>query len=361
MVSGLSAALRIASIASAGGFIAASILAAVGLAAGRPSLRRIARAIALVAAAVLLILAARPAAQPFVAFAVVAALPAPQPLALALAGGAAVVAGLVPVEGLASISLALAGAAAAMGAHALDRSLSAYFAQGRDSAWPSSAAGATACGLVIALDGGRALRWSYGVVSGSARLDVPDAGLVLGLTLLASLGGALLLGADALAVADAPAGPSAAASALARSLGRRALLLAAGLSLIAAGLVFRAPAWGVAFPVATTKDLGALVVAVGLLSCAVPPLLAERTRGDALDDDQAATVLSRLVVVVALAAVFAAAAEGWLRAGTYLTALTQRLLAAALIAFAASETARWRGAARALALAGLVVAMLRQG
>jgi hypothetical protein len=359
MVSGLGAALRIAAIASAGGFIAASIVAAVGLAAGRPSLRRIARAIALVAAAVLLILAARPAAQPFVAFAVVAALPAPQPLALALAGGAAVVAGLVPVTGLASISLALAGAAAAMGAHALGRSLSAYLAQGRDAAWPSSAAGATACGLVIALDGGWALRWGYGIVSGSDRLDVPDAGLVLGLTLLASLGGALLLGADALAVADAPAGSSAAASPLARSLGRRALLLAAGLSLIAAGLVFRAPGWVVAFPVATTKHLGALVVAVGLLSCAVPPLLAECTRGDALDDDQAATVLSRLVVVVALAAVFAAAAEGWLRAGTYLTPLTQRLLAAALIAFAASETARWRGAARALALAGLVVAMLR--
>ncbi len=360
-MSGGSAALHMVTVASAGGFLTASIVAAVGLAAGHPRLRRIAHGIALVAAALLLVLAARPPAQPFVAFAVVAALPAPQPLALALAGGAAVVAGLVPVTGLVSGALMLAGVAAAMGAHALGRSLSAYLARGRDAAWPSSAAGATACGLVIALDDGRALRWGYGVVSASARLDVPEAGLVLGLTLLASLGGALLLGADALAVADAPASPSAAASPLARGLGRRALLLAAGLSLIAAGLVFRAPGWGAALPLATTKDLGALVVAAGLLSCAVPPLLAERTCGDALDDDQAATVLSRLVVVIALAAVFAAAAEGWLRAGTYLTPLTERLLAAALVAFAASETAHGRAPARALALAGLLVAMLRQG
>ena len=358
-MSGGSAALRIAVVASAGGFITASIVAAVGLAAGRAHLRRIARGIALVAAALLLVLAARPPAQPFVAFALVAALPAPQPLALALAGGAAMLAGLVPVTGLASSSLMLAGAAAAMGAHALGRSLSAYLAQGRDAAWPSSAAGATACALVIALDGGRVLRWGYTVVSGSARLDMPDAGLVLGLTLLASLGGALLLGADAFAVAAAPAGPAAAASPLARCLGRRALLLAAGLSLIAAGLVLRAPGWGAALPLGTTRDLGALVAAVGLLACAVPPLLAERACGDALDDDQAATVLSRLVVVMALAAVFAAAAEGWLRAGTYLTPLTQRLLAAALIAFAASETARWRAPTRALALAGLLVAVLR--
>ncbi len=360
-MSGADAALRMAVGAAALGFLAASIVAAVGLAAGRPRLRRIAHGIALVAAALLLVLAARPPAQPFVAFAVVAALPAPQPLALALAGGAAVVAGLVPVAGLVSGSLMLAGAAAAMGAHALGRSLSSHFARGRDPAWPSSVAGATACGLVIALDDGRALRWGYGVVSGSARLAAPDAGLVLGLTLLASLGGALLLGADALAVAEAPASPSAAASPLARGLGRRALLLAAGLSLIAAGLVFHAPGWGVALPLATAKDLGALVAAAGLLSCAVPPLLAERSCGDALDDDQAATVLSRLVVVIALAAVLAAAAEGWLRAGTYLTPLTQRLLAAALVAFAASETAHGRAPARALALAGLLVAMLREG
>ncbi len=68
-MSGAGAALRMAVVASAAGFLTASIVAAVGLAAGRPRLRRIAHGSALVAAALLLVLAARPPAQPFVAFA----------------------------------------------------------------------------------------------------------------------------------------------------------------------------------------------------------------------------------------------------------------------------------------------------
>jgi hypothetical protein len=356
MVSGWSGALAIAAIASAVGLLAASIVATVGAAAARPRLRTVARGIGMVAALALLPLAGRPSAQPLVAFAVVAALPAPQPLALALAAGAAMMAALAPTGGQGSTAPALCGVAAAMAAHALGRSLSAYLAKGRDVAWLSSAAGASAGGLVIAIDGGRALRWGYRVVSGPARVDAPDAGLVLGLALLVSLAGALLLAADALAVpASASAAP--AASPLARMLGRRALMLAAGLALIAAGLVFRAS--GEAFPLGVTRDLGALVAAAGLLSYAVPPLLAERVSGDALDDEQAGAVISRLVVVVALAAVLAAAVEGWLRTGTYLTPLTARLLAAALVAFAASETAQLRIPARALALASLVVGMLR--
>jgi hypothetical protein len=359
MVSTWSTALGIAAIASAVGFIAASIIASVGAASGRTSLRRIARGVGLAAAVPLLALAWHPPAQPFVAFAVVAALPSPQPLALALAAGAAVVAGLVPSSGVASAALGLAGAAAAMAAHALGRSLSAYLGKGSDVAVPASAAGATACALVIVLDGGRALRWSHGFASGPARVEMPDAGLVLGLALLASLAGALLLGADALAVAGLPATPSPAASPRARMLGRRALMLAAGLSVIAAGLIFRASGFGEAFSLEATRDLGVLAAAAGLLSCAVPPLLAERMAGDALDDDQAGTVISRLVVVLALAAVFAAAADGWFRAGTYLTPLAARLLSASLLAFAASETMRLRALARVIALAALLLAVLR--
>ena len=139
-------------------------------------------------------------------------------------------------------------------------------------------------------------------------------------------------------------------------------MLAAGLSLIAAGLVFRAAGGTESFSLDVTRDLGALVVAAGLLACAVPPLLAERASGDAFDDEQAGTVISRLVVVVALAAALAAATEGWLRTGTYLTPLTARLLSAALVAFAASETVRLRAPARLLALAGwcsLVLSGLR--
>jgi len=216
-----------------------------------------------------------------------------------------------------------------------------------------------ATGAFVALDGGRALRWGYGVVSGPSRIEAPDAGLVLGVALLASLAGTLLLGADALAVPASAGGPQTTASPLARMLGRRALLLAAGLSLIGAGLVFRVSAGGDLIPLDAARDLGALMAAAGLLACAVPPLLAERASGDAVDEDQAGNVISRLVVVVALVAVVAAAAEGWLRTGTYLTPLTARLLAAALVAFAASETTHLRGVARVLALAGLVLAILK--
>jgi len=197
------------------------------------------------------------------------------------------------------------------------------------------------------------------VVSGPARIEAPDAGLVLGLALLASLAGTLLLGADALAVPASAGGPETTASPLARMLGRRALLLAAGLSLIGAGLVFRVSAGGDLIPLDAARDLGALMAAAGLLACAVPPLLAERASGDAVDEDQAGNVISRLVVVVALVAVVAAAAEGWLRTGTYLTPLTARLLSAALVAFAASETVRLRAPARILVLGGLLVAILR--
>ena len=95
-----------------------------------------------------------------------------------------------------------------MAAHALGRSLSAYLAKGHDMAWPASAAGVLAGGLVIGLDGGRALRWGYRVVvAGPVRIEAPDAGLVLGLALLASLAGALLLSADTLAVPGSPVSP----------------------------------------------------------------------------------------------------------------------------------------------------------
>ena len=88
-MSGGNGVLGIAAIASAVGFLAASIVATVAAVAGRSSLRRIARGIGIVSTLPLLLLAARPSAQPLVACAVVAALPAPQPLALALAAAAA--------------------------------------------------------------------------------------------------------------------------------------------------------------------------------------------------------------------------------------------------------------------------------
>jgi len=344
----------IAAIASAIGFLAAATVAACSAAAGRAPLVRLARGIAIGAAVPLLFLVSRGPALPFVVLAAVAAFPQPEPLALALAAGAAILAGLAPAAGVASVGLAVAGGAAALAAHAVGRSVSSHLASGRDPAWPSSLGGAAACSLVVAIDGGHALRWGYGVASADARVDAPDAGLLLGLTLLASLAGALLLGADAAAVTEGPP-----ASALARQLGRRALLLASGLAVISAGLLFRAAGWAEGRPLGGATDLAAVVAAAALLASVVPSLLAERVAGDSVDDEQSGAVISRMVVVAALAATLAAGVEGWMRAGTYLTPLTQRLLSASLVAFAAAETERFRAGLRALALAALVVALLR--
>lgn len=346
--------LNVVALGSALGLVAASMVAAVAAAVGRAGLRRLAHGMGLAAAAPLLVFASRPSAQPFVALAIVAALPAPQPLALAIGAGAAALAGLLPATGTSPVAVVLAAAAVALAAHAVGRSLSSRLVGGRDAAWSSSATGAAACGLVVALDGGSALRWDYGLFSGPARIDAPDAGLVLGLVLLASLGGTLLLAADALSAREAaPASP------LARRIGRRALLLGAGFALIAAGLVLRAAGWGGGLLLDAARDAAALVTVVGLLATAVPALLVERVSGDALEDEQAATVLGRLVVVVTLAAVIAGGVEGWLRMGTYVTPLVQRLLAAALIGFAATETTRLRTGARGLTLGALLVALLR--
>ena len=350
----LKAAMAAVASAAAGGFLAASILAAMGASADRPRLRRLARGIGLAAAALLLTLMGRAPARPFVAFAVVAALPSPQPVALALAAGAAVLAGLGPVSGLSSWALFIGAAAAALAAHAVGRSVSAHLAAGGDAAWPASAAGTTAGGLVVALDAGRALRWDYGFLSGNARVDLPDAGLLLGLALLASLAAALLLGADALAAVEAPS-----ASPLARMLGRRSLLLASGLALLAAGLVVHGARGDEGALATRAVDVAALVAVVGLLAAAVPALLAERPSGDVVDDELASTVLGRLVLVVALGAVLAAGIEGWLGAGSYLTARTGRLLCAALVSAAAAEVTPLRVAAQALALVALVAAVLR--
>jgi len=335
-------------------FLAAAFTSAVAVAAGRRDLHRVARGLGLAAAACLLPVVVRSPARPFVTFGVVAAIVAAQPLPLALAAGAAVLAALAPVTGPGSIAMMLAAGAAAVAAHTVARSTSAHLSSGGDAAWPASAAGAVAGGLVLAIDGGRALRWDYGLVSGAARIERPDAGLLLGLTLIASLAGTLLLAADALAAVEAPV-----SSPLARMLGRRSLLLAAGLSLLAMALVARGAAGDEGTLAANATDVAALVAAVGLLGASVPPLLAERRPGDVVEDEQSAAVLSRLVVVVALLAVLASGIEGWLRAGTYLTDTTQRLLSAALIATAAAETTRWRVMARVLAVGALVFAVVR--
>jgi hypothetical protein len=269
-------------------------------------------------------------AQPLIALAVAAALAGPQPVALAVAAGAAVLAGIAPAVGAGSIALGLGGAAAGIAAHTLGRSASAHVAAGRDAAWPATAAAVAAAAVALAL---------------------PEGGIAISLVIVASLAAALLCAAAAWRPARPPV----------RTVGRAALVLAAGLALIAAGVVLRSSAWVAGVPITTSLAPGALVASAGLLAVAVPPLARPGAHGDLMEEEQAGTVLSRLVVVLALLATLSAGAEGWMRAGTYMTPLARRLLAAALVSFAASETPVWRGAARALALLALLLAVLGPG
>src|SRR5262249_914297 len=94
--------------------------------------------------------------------------------------------------------------------------------------------------------------------------------------------------------------PWPACSAAARPLARRA-----------AALVLRATGGLEGLPPVGARHVTGLVAAVGLIGCTVPALLSERAAGDALEEEQDATVLGRLTVVVALLAVLAAGVEGW--------------------------------------------------
>ena len=104
---------------------------------------------------------------------------------------------------------------------------------------------------------------------------------------------------------------------------------------------------------------GALIAAGGLLAVAVPPLLADRASGDRLEDEQSASVLSRLVVVLALLATLAAGIEGWLRArDVRLGARRAAARGGPRRVRRVGDPARARRAAGALALGALLLALL---
>jgi hypothetical protein len=330
VVSDVGRSLSLAAIACAVGLLAAAFFAAVAAANEASRLRGVARGIGFAAAAPLLALLGRGPAQPFIAFVVAAALAGPQPVALALAAGAAVLAAIAPTTGIGSIALLLGGAAGGIAAHTLGRSAAAHIAAGRDAARPALAVAVAACALVL---------WR------------PEGGVLVHLVFVASLAAALLLGASAWS-GDAQRSPRP------RRFARGALFVAAGMAVIAAGAALRASASVTGVPTTTSPAPGALVAMAGLLAVAAVPLARAGAHGDPLEEEQAGTVLSRLVVVLALLATLAAGGEGWMRAGTYMTPLARRFLAAALVAFAASETPVWRGAARALALFALLLALL---
>jgi hypothetical protein len=198
--------------------------------------------------------------------------------------------------------------------------------------------------LVVALalvDRGAVLGWGFGVPTPDGRVALPGVGILLGLALVATLLGTLLLGAWRLSGESAPVARPA----------RAALWL--GVALAAAGVALAAVRVA-RLPHASPLALVALGVVAGLLALAL--LSTGRPPGWGA---RALALLWPAAVVGALASAFVAGVAGLQREGTYATTTASAAASAALVGLAAVEPTRLSGALRfgfLLALLSLAVA-----
>lgn len=313
-------------------FIAAAFVGALALPARRASLGAATRLLAGLGAAALLPGLTEASARPLTAFAVAVAV-RPRPLPCVLASAAAIVLSLHPAGG--DVSAIVAAVAAAVAAIALDSSATSRAASGADPRWAAVIGGAALCLAAAAPGGGRVLAWGYALGSGPSRIDLPGAGLLLGLALLASLAGTLLLAAHLLAGSHPPPGGRAVV------LGRRLLLLGAGVGALVVGyVVARGLSYGEAALSAGAVPVAALAAATGLLALALVVVLGEPVGDDVERQESQADHATRLAVVLAVVAAAVAGFEGWLRQGTYATPTVAALASAALLGLAALQPTR---------------------
>jgi hypothetical protein len=189
--------------------------------------------------------------------------------------------------------------------------------------WPASACALSLWVALAFLDGARVLHWRFG----AGRTEIPGAGLVLGLALLAALAAFLLL--LLAAVAESGVGP--------RGLGQRALVLAAGLCWLGTLFVL-SQVWGL--PSEARSGLGrnllglALASLVGLFGVIL--LLDATSRSVALlaAFARAAPPAMGLLLV-------ASVASAWLREGSYDTLHVRAAAGAALLGLSLLEPVRF--------------------
>ncbi len=197
-------------------------------------------------------------------------------------------------------------------------------------------AGALYALALLLVDEGRLLGWSFGVSAPGGREPLPGVGVLLGLSLLAAVAGALWLTATTLA-----------AGAVARAPGRAALWLAAATG--ASGLLL-AVVRVVLLPETTVRmalPLAGLALALGLLA------LALRRPADALS-----RLLTAGVVLAGLAAV-AAGLAGLNVAGTYAIAGAVAAAATTLLGLAALEETGLGALRRLVFLVALLALLVR--
>ena len=345
-------------VAAAFALLVAAVLAEVDRDAPRSTRTLVSRLLSAAAGLSLLFAFDRPAARTAAVLALAAALVAPRSLVCLIAAAAAVLAALRPAPATASggeVTLLVAALALALAAAAFQASEAG--AASRPSAEGAAVfAGAALSLLLSTLDGGRILRWRYGLGGDGARIELPGASLVLGLALLASLGGTLSIAAHRLA----STGPSGRMSLL----GRRLLILGAGL----AGL-----GWGVVAgqglgrrPQALARgavDLAALLLAVGLLAGSLRRLLAASSPRTDSSSTRASRRSSAALLGWAAAATLVAAAaagvESWWAEGSYATAGVAEASAVALLGLAAVQPTRLARPRAALFLLGLLAFLAR--
>lgn len=313
-------------------FAAVAALAAAFVGLVRPEVApgKIARILAVLAALATVPSLEEPAAWPWVALVAGAAVFAtPLPCLLAAAAAAHLAFGLPASPATALGAPVLAALALAMGAASLASEGGAWLRSGGDLGWPAAWAGLGFCG-VAALQGQREiLAWRFSLGGAEAALSIPGAGLLFGLAVVVTLAGSLALAAHLLT----PHTPSAPV----RRLGQRALVLGAGLAILAVGFAlvrgYQAPeALGtgglglVGLMLATAGQVAALVVLLG-----APPT------GEPEPLRQEAGLEAQIGCVLAVAAAAMAGFESWLRLGSYASPLTAASASAALLGLAALE------------------------
>jgi hypothetical protein len=337
--------LTVAASLSTAGFLAA----AVGFALG-PRFSRAARALAAVAALLFLPGIDSPSTWPLLALAGGAALlGSPLPSVLAAAGSYRLL--LQPELSSVSAAPAFMALAAAVAAGALSSTLRARGEDGGTASDLAAAAGGALVLVLVSADGGALLRWGFALGSGPERVEMRGAGLVLGLALLASLGGTLLLAAHRLA-------PSVAG---ARGLGLQLLLPGAALSLLGAAHV----AWqGVRRGTAALGEEADLLVALVLVAGALATALASAFRTPSESPSSATLGAERetaLAVGLAWLAVAAVGGDCWRTEGTYLCPRAAAAAAAGLFGLAALAPGALAVTRRLLLAAGLVLPVLFPG
>jgi hypothetical protein len=312
--------------------VAARIVAGLGAVALLPSLESSASWPALAAAAI------------------AAAFVSPLPCLLASAsaftlGLMSLAEGSMDVTGAGGLAFTTAAAAVALGA--LESTFGARLRAGVDTSWAGLAGGVLLVSALLALGRASLLRWSLVFGEGPRHLGLRGAALVLGLALLAVLLGVLALGANRLVPATA----------WARTLGQRTLVLGAGLTLLGLGLaVARGSSLGPEGLAAGAGPLGALWFGAGVLTAGLMLMLGAAGAGDASPfGSEGGEPRQSLALALALLALAVGGYEAWQAVGSCQTPRTAALGAAVLLGIGARQPTRLELTRQLAFLAALLI------